>query len=57
MISGREFAWLHALQGDLAARRDWVAVAHLQALIEHIADKHIDEGEVSECTSIQHHTH
>jgi hypothetical protein len=40
MLSRRELAWLHALQGDLALKRDWVAVGHLQALIDHIADEH-----------------
>jgi hypothetical protein len=41
MITRREFAWLHTLQMSLAVKRDWVAVAHLQALIDHLAEKHI----------------
>lgn len=40
MLNSRELAWLHALQGDLALKRDWVAVGHLQALIDRIADEH-----------------
>lgn len=46
MVNGREFAWLHTLQVSLAAKRDWVAVAHLQALIDHIAEKHIEPHEL-----------
>lgn len=42
MISRREFAWLHTLQMSLAVQRDWVAVAHLQALIDLLAEKHIE---------------
>lgn len=40
MLSKRELAWLHALQGDLALKRDWVGVGRIQSLIDHIADKH-----------------
>ena len=37
MLNDRRLAWLHSLQGDLALKRDWVAVGHIQALIDHIA--------------------
>lgn len=57
MINGQEFAWLHALQSDLAVKRDWVAVAHLQALIDHIAEKHMPTGELIQCPEIQHQVH
>lgn len=40
MLSAREMAWLHSLQEDLAAKRDWVSVAHLQCLIDRIVDEH-----------------
>jgi len=40
MLSKRELAWLHALQSDLAAKRDWVAVGHVQSLIDHMAQEH-----------------
>ena len=40
MLSAREMVWLHSLQEDLAAKRDWVSVAHLQCLIDRIADEH-----------------
>lgn len=46
IINGREFAWLNTLQASLAAMRDWVAIAQLQALIDHIAEKHIEPDEV-----------
>jgi hypothetical protein len=38
MIIKREFALLNRLQTDLAIRRDWIAVGHLQALIDHMAE-------------------
>jgi hypothetical protein len=40
MLTKRELAWLHALQGDLALKRDWVAVGHIQSLIDHVAHEH-----------------
>lgn len=40
MLTKRELLWLHALQSDLAVKRDWVAVAHVQSLIDHIANEH-----------------
>jgi hypothetical protein len=40
MVNLQELAWLHDLQGDLALRRDWVAVGHIQALIDRLADEH-----------------
>lgn len=40
MLTKRELLWLHALQNDFATKRDWVAVAHVQSLIDHIADEH-----------------
>ena len=40
MINRQEFAKLHALQTSLAVKRDWIAVAHLQALIDHLAQNH-----------------
>jgi len=36
----RELVLLNALQGTLAIKRDWVAVGHLQALIDHLADEY-----------------
>ena len=46
MINRRELAWLHALQMSLAIKRDWVALAHLQALIDHLAEKHMEPGQI-----------
>lgn len=40
MLNKRELFWLHSLQGDFALKRDWVAVAHVQSLIDHIAGEH-----------------
>lgn len=40
MLTKRELMWLHALQSDLAATKDWTAVGHVQSLIDHIADEH-----------------
>ena len=40
MLIKREIGWLNSLQSDLALKRDWVAVGHLQALIDHIAETH-----------------
>ena len=40
MLTKRELVWLHSLQGDFALKRDWVAVAHVQSLIDHVADEH-----------------
>lgn len=40
MLTYRELIWLHALQSDLALKRDWVAVGHVQLLINHIAGEH-----------------
>ena len=40
MIIKQEVAWLNTLQSDMAIRRDWIAVGHLQALIDHIAETH-----------------
>lgn len=40
MTIKRELLLLNALQGDLAIKRDWIAVGHLQALIEHFAQEH-----------------
>ena len=57
MINGREFAWLHTLQVSLAARRDWVAVAHLQALIDHIAEKHMEPDEVTQSCEVSVQIH
>lgn len=57
MMVGREFAWLHALQCDLAAKRDWVAVAHLQALIDHLADTRIESVDRSQWSEIEHQIH
>lgn len=37
MLTTRQLAWLHAFQSDLALKRDWVAVGHVQSLIDHIA--------------------
>lgn len=40
MLTMRELMWLHALQSDLAAKKDWTAVGHVQSLIDHMADEH-----------------
>jgi hypothetical protein len=40
MMTEREFALLHSLQSTLALKRDWVAVGHLQALIDRISSEH-----------------
>ena len=40
MLTKRELLWLHALQSDFAVKRDWVAVGHVQCLIDYIADEH-----------------
>lgn len=40
MLTKTELAFLHGLQSDLALKRDWVAVGHLQCLIDRIADEH-----------------
>lgn len=40
MLTKRELLWLHALQADFVRMRDWVAVDHVQGLIDHIADEH-----------------
>jgi hypothetical protein len=40
MLTMRELLWLHALQSDLAAKKDWTAVGHVQSLIDHMADEH-----------------
>lgn len=40
MLIKTEIVALHRLQSELALRRDWVAVGHLQNLINHIADEH-----------------
>jgi hypothetical protein len=40
MLSKQELVWLNALQSDLALRKDWVAVGHVQALIDRIAGEH-----------------
>lgn len=40
MLSKQELFWLNALQGDLALKKDWVAVGHVQALIDRIAGEH-----------------
>lgn len=40
MVSVKEMAWLHNLQQDLATKRDWVTVAHLQCVIDRIVDEH-----------------
>lgn len=40
MLTKTELALLHGLQSDLALKRDWVAVGHLQSLIDHIAGEH-----------------
>ena len=37
MLTGRELIWLHSLQADLALQRDWIAMAHVQALIDHLS--------------------
>lgn len=39
-MTKRELTLLHNLQCNLALKRDWVAVAHLQALIDRISDEH-----------------
>lgn len=40
MMIKQEVAWLNTFQGDMAIRRDWIAVGHIQALIDHIAEMH-----------------
>lgn len=40
MMTKRELALLHSLQGTLALKRDWVAVGHVQALIDRISNEH-----------------
>lgn len=40
MLSKQELVWLNALQSDLALKKDWVAVGHVQALIDRIAGAH-----------------
>ena len=40
MLSKQELVWLNALQSDLALKKDWVAVGHVQALIDRIAGEH-----------------
>jgi hypothetical protein len=37
MLITRELALLHTLQSKRALRRDWVAVGHLQLLIDRIS--------------------
>lgn len=57
MMDGREFGWLHTLQCNLAAKRDWIAVAHLQALIDHIAENHIMAADVAQWPEIRDQIH
>lgn len=40
MLTTRELICLHSLQGGLALKRDWIAVAHVQALIDHLSHTH-----------------
>ena len=40
MLSKSELVWLHAFQGTMALKRDWIAVGHLQGLIDHLAGEH-----------------
>lgn len=40
MRSEDELVWLHVLQGNLAIKRDWVAVTHVQNLIDHMAGEY-----------------
>lgn len=40
MLTLHELVWLHTLQTDLALKRDWVAVGHVQSLIDHMANEH-----------------
>lgn len=40
MLSLQEIKNLHSLQRQLALKRDWIAVAHLQALIDHVLADH-----------------
>lgn len=40
MLSKQELVWLNALQSELALKKDWVAVGHVQALIDRIAGVH-----------------
>ncbi len=40
MLTAKELVWLQDLQLNLAIRRDWVAVAHLQCLMDRIVDEH-----------------
>lgn len=40
MLTAKELVWLHDLQLNLAIRRDWIAVAHLQCLMDRIVDEH-----------------
>lgn len=40
MRSAHDLVRLHALQGEMAIKRDWVAVGHLQALIDQLAIEH-----------------
>lgn len=40
MFSKSELVWLHAFQSTLALKRDWVAVGHLQGLIDHLAGEY-----------------
>lgn len=37
MLARRELIWLHSFQEDLALKRDWIAMAHVQALIDHLS--------------------
>jgi len=40
MLSKQELVWLNALQSELALKKDWVSVGHVQALIDRIAGVH-----------------
>lgn len=53
MFTNQEFVRLHALQSRFAIRRDWVAVAHLQALIDHVAFASSDLGECAPIDDVE----
>ena len=50
MLNKRDLARLHVLQAHFAMRRDWIAVGHLQALIDHVPFEGVD---LSECARLE----
>lgn len=57
MLTIRELVWLHTFQTDLALKRDWVAVGHVQSLIDHMANEHglACEGQIHASLPLETH--